>query len=121
MIKIDQNLDESLYLAILNEDLHAIIDEYGINKEKVLFQQDNDPKHTASNVKEWLANQTSEVMNWPPQSPDLNPIENMWALLKLYRDYDRPPKGMNDHWERIHQTWYNITMEECQRVIETMH
>jgi transposase len=122
IVKIDDTLDKDLYLSILHEDLRATMDEYRLDQDKMIFQHDNDPKHTASIVKEWLANQPFEVLKWPAQSPDINPIENMWALLKLrlYRDYEKPPKGMNEHWERIHETWYKITKEECRKVIETM-
>jgi len=120
--KIDTTLNQHLYKEILEDDLMDTIEEYGIEKKEMFFQHDNDPKHTASSVKEWLSNQEFKVMKWPAQSPDLNPIENMWALLKnrLYRDYDAPPKGMNEHWKRIYDTWYAITKEECQKVIDTM-
>jgi len=122
IVKIDNTLDQHLYKDILEEDLMRTIEEYGIEKQAMIFQQDNDPKHTAASVKEWLSSQEFEVMEWPAQSPDLNPIENMWAILKnrLYRDYERPPKGMIEHWERIAETWYKITKEECQKVIDTM-
>ena len=122
VVKIDNTLDQHLYKEILKDDLARTIGDYGIEKQKVIFQHDNDPKHTAGSVKEWLSNQEFEVMRWPAQSPDLNPIENMWALLKqrLYRNYETPPKGMIEHWERIGQTWYQITKEECQKVIDTM-
>src|SRR5882672_6692292 len=121
MCQINQNLTKELYLEILNNKLLNTISYYDLDTINVIFQHDNDPKHIAKVVKEWLLKQNFKTLNWPAQSPDLNPIEHLWSIVKRrLNEYESPPKGMNQLWERVEEIWNKISIETCQSLIESM-
>ena len=63
-----------------------------------VFMHDNAPVHTAAIIQTILAELGVEVMIWPPYSPDLNPVKNLWALMKyiIYEHYPALEKAPNN-------------------------
>ena len=61
------------------------------------------------------------MLKWLSHSPNLNPIENLWSILKRrLLQYEEQPDGILELWSRIEDVWEPITQSECQKLIESM-
>ena len=69
------------YCEILTESFLGTVVDQGLSPDNVIFQQDNDPKHTSRRAQEWFEENGVTVLPWPASSPDMNLIEHVWNML----------------------------------------
>jgi len=85
------------------------------------FQQDNAPCHTANVAKIPMDAAGIKTTNWPAVSPDLNPIENLWGIMKLkLTKLPVKPRNRDELWNEIVIAWNSITIEQVRNCIDSM-
>lgn len=91
----EKRVDRWVYIGILEDGLVDAHQEVDDTIGDPVFQQDNARIHTAADTMAWFEEHNIQVMDWPPNSPDLNPIEHCWKRLK---------EKMHQRYPNIHKT-----------------
>ena len=111
------------YLELLNDNL------LGIWEPGLIFMQDNALIHTTKKVKKWFDENGITIIDWPPYSPNLNPIEHVWYVLKqlVYQvnpDIDSvtssDDKVHEVLWKALEEAWALIDEEMLRSLIVSM-
>jgi transposase len=120
-------MDKHVYLDILKEKALPWCEEFFPADEDgdhdYLFQQDKDPKHTAKLVMRWMKKNMNLIhadpKDWPAQSPDLNPIENLWAYLD-YKTKDRVCNTEEELFQVLEEAWHNLPVDYLRNLASSM-
>lgn len=84
-----------------------------------MFQHDNDPKHTAKIITKYLQSKNIITLDWPSQSPDLNPIENLWSFLDKQVE-NRNATSEDELFQVLQNGWNSLPTTLIRNLVESM-
>jgi len=119
-VPIGHCLNATAYLSLVSD--HPVM-AYMYPSSDGKFQQDNSPCHKARIISNWFLEHGNEftVLKWPPQSPDLNPIEHLWDVVEQeLRALDVHHTNLHQLQDAILSIWANISKECFQHLFESI-
>ena len=118
LIFTDVKIDSCVYAGNIEES--GMLDL----EEDFIFMQDGAKCHTSKEMKDWLNSRCNFIDFWPPNSPDLNPIEMLWAIIKNKLQelpFNLKPKNCKDLQLRVVEIWENIDFQTINNLIESFY
>ena len=120
LVRLEGRVTANIYIEMLENYLIPFINDLE-NKDDYTFQEDNAPIHTAKIAKKWKSDNNIKSLPWPAQSPDLNPIENLWdELERQVRNHKPLPKNPNDLWEILQEEWLKLDINKYKNLVDSM-
>lgn len=106
LVALEGSMNAEKYVELLKD---VLLPELQAAGRPMVFMQDNAPCHKARVVMDYLAENNIETLPWPPQSPDMNPIENLWAIIKARRQKKHGvPRTKEELIDQIFEIWNDI-------------
>lgn len=116
LIKCPSPLTSSGYIDILEKAAIQSSSDFGLT-----FVDDNAPIHRSKKVKKWMEDNNVQTTEWPPRSPDLNPIENLWGLMKRKLSQAQPqPKTLRELEVCVQTIWEKIQFHTITNLYQSM-
>jgi transposase len=120
IIPLEGSVNGASYVETLR--MHALPTMHQMfSRGNGLFQHDNAAAHTSKVAAKFLEESGLRVLRWPAQSPDLNPIENLWAIVKYDLQKQKElPKNLAELERHVVRAWKAISKTTIRNLINSM-
>ena len=121
LVRFEGTMDQDKYLEILEDNIEEAMAPMRGRRGQLIFMHDNASFHTANSVRNWLAQNVNNILAFPPQSPDLSPIENIWSVIQneLWNRREQI-RGPNDVWAFSREIVRNLTLVYIRSLYESL-
>jgi hypothetical protein len=119
LVRVEGRMAAADYIKVLETHLLPYLGSLG--EAAFTFQEDNAAIHTAKKAKEWKQGKSIPCLPWPPQSPDLNPIEHLWdELERRVRGRSTLPKNEGELFGFLLEEWYKIPTRTLENLVDSL-
>jgi hypothetical protein len=121
IFRFEGTMKKERYLKMLEDHLFVALEDPDDSDDEMTYMQDGASYHTAPLIKNWLDKNEVNYIDWPPQSPDLNPIENIWACVRNELWNRRAMiRNSNDTWRFTLEIFTSITLVYIRKLYNSM-
>ena len=116
LVRLHGKINATVYKKILKK--YVVPNLRTVINQPAVFMQDNAPCHTPKSIKTFLSEEDVTVMEWPAQSLDTKPMDNVWKLLNK-RAKEKNPRNVKELWTNLKGEWKIISVDECKTLIHS--